>query len=120
MSYLVKSNVLHNKKWYSRNDTISDIKDKEAERLIALGAIERQNVIEVDSSEPSPAENDSSLPSADDDGDLTPKEFTTLKASEQREILVELGYEPGGNEEERLKQYTEWYDEAPDGLEDGV
>lgn len=40
----------------------------------------------------------------------TIEEFAELKAEEQKQILTELGYEPGTNKEDRIAQYTEWYD----------
>ncbi|MFD0710630.1 hypothetical protein [Paenibacillus sp. GCM10027626] len=42
------------------------------------------------------------------------EEFAKLKADEQKELLQELGIEPASNAEERIQQYTEFYDQADD------
>jgi hypothetical protein len=43
---------------------------------------------------------------------LTVEEFESLNASEQKELLIELGIEPGSNAETRLQQYAEFYNKA--------
>ncbi|MRN51985.1 hypothetical protein [Paenibacillus monticola] len=42
----------------------------------------------------------------------TVEEFSKLKASRQKELLLELEIEPDSNEELRLQQYSDYYDQA--------
>ncbi|MDQ0114363.1 hypothetical protein [Paenibacillus harenae] len=49
------------------------------------------------------------------DDPLTPDEFSKLKADEQKVELLALSIEPAGNSEDRLKQYSEWFEANSDG-----
>ncbi|WP_238649756.1 hypothetical protein [Paenibacillus piscarius] len=42
----------------------------------------------------------------------TVEDFGKMKAAKQKEFLLELGIEPDSNEEQRLQQYSDYYDQA--------
>lgn len=84
--------------------------------LINAGYIAPALVEEIDESDNTPPAND---PQPDESGEYvdapTIEQFSELKADVQKSILYDLGIEPGSNKEERIAQYTEWYESDPDG-----
>ncbi|MPY20636.1 DUF7210 family protein [Paenibacillus glucanolyticus] len=95
--------VLHNGKLHQRGEEILGLTEKQAQRLLELGAAEEEGDT---SYEPEP-DNDNPLLN-----DLTtPELFAKLKAEEQKELLETLSIEPAGKAEDRTAQYEEWYAE---------
>lgn len=56
-----------------------------------------------------------SITDPNDDIALTPDEFAALKAPEQSKELEAVGIEPASNKEDRIAQYTEWYNQPEPG-----
>ncbi|MEF3312619.1 hypothetical protein PV433_27385 [Paenibacillus sp. GYB004] len=96
MLYLAKAKIRHNGEDYAPGDTLPELTQKEAQRLLNLGDIE--GVV---------------LPEEDGD-EITPEQFSKLQSDPQKECLLGLGIEPASNATERLKQYTDWYDQYDD------
>jgi hypothetical protein len=93
--------VLHNGRTYEHGEEILDLTKLQAERLIKLGSAEEEGATQYEQ------ESGTHLPQIDDYE--TPEEFAGLKAEEQKELLETLEIEPASKAEDRVTQYTEWY-----------
>ncbi|MBO2943576.1 hypothetical protein JJQ72_06240 [Paenibacillus sp. F411] len=95
--------VIHNGKLYQHGKEILGLTEKEAQRLLELGAAEEEGDTFY---EPEPDKDNPLL------NDLTtPEQFTKLKAEEQKEFLESLSIDPAGKAEDRVAQFEEWYTE---------
>ncbi|OAB72793.1 hypothetical protein [Paenibacillus crassostreae] len=92
--------IRHNGESYSPGDILTDLTKKEGERLINL------KVGEFMASEEGMGALD--LPISDDLATI--EDFTKLKADEQKELLETLEIEPSTKAEDRIKQYSEWFE----------
>lgn len=109
--------ILHNGKNYKPGDTVVGLTEEEHARLIGLNVGEE---IDQDAA--------TDLTGADGNNELaglqlnaptiiSVKEFTQLKADEQKAHLKALKIEPAGKEEERVAQYDEWYADQVTGAD---
>jgi len=115
MRYQVKKGVLlHNGARYARG-SFFDADESEVKGLLADGIISRvfasETLVPATPIAPKDPEDPPS-PSNDDEFLPTVEEFGKLNAAEQKALLTELQIEPATNAEERLRQYTEFYDKA--------
>ncbi|MFU1797372.1 hypothetical protein ACM1RC_26135 [Paenibacillus azoreducens] len=69
---------------------------------------QREGIVLQEDPEIMPEEHNDYLP--------TIEEFSKMTAHDQKALLAELEIEAATNEKERLKQYSEYYEAAPDEL----
>ncbi|WP_160044703.1 hypothetical protein [Paenibacillus sp. USDA918EY] len=113
MSVKVKKNkVQADGREYQVGEIITDLDEKEEQRLITLGVCEAAPSLAEPKQEPAGT-------STETDNDalnlplkglvLTVEQFAELKADEQKVHLKSLEIDPAGKEEDRVAQYDEWY-----------
>ncbi|MFY0545459.1 hypothetical protein [Brevibacillus sp. H7] len=94
---------------YLPGELISDLDEKTEKQLVDAGHCEfvQGHAVAPGNTQPAPVKADL----------LTIEQFTALKASEQKTILQRFGIESGSNEEQRVQQYTQWYEQQASGGE---
>lgn len=113
---VTKGILLWNGAQYAKG-SVFDAEKSEVDKLIEQGFV-APVLIEQETKE-SDGETSSTSPTKNpngtqDDDDMveapTVEEFAELKAEKQNAILIEIGFEPASNKEERIAQYRAWYE----------
>lgn len=117
MELIVKRGLVDNgEKVHGYGEQVTVLDVAEAKRLIKSGMCEPA-LSAFSVSEQVQAVSDLRLPDSENpqgdqnqvQDDLTPEQFEEVKADEQKRILTEIGIDPASKEEDRITQYTEWY-----------
>lgn len=124
MEFQVNKGIVKHGEAYYRRGSFFNAEKSDVDHLIQSGVVIPSNSDSLEGDNqfdenPNMIDN----PKDSDDAEIeapTVEEFEELKADEQKQILMDIGIEPASNKEDRLTQYTEWYESEEEGGENEV
>jgi hypothetical protein len=103
MPYIAISKVRHSGSFFKVGEELTGLNEEQAKRLLDLGVIEGEDEFVADESPGNTVTF------------VTPENFAKLTAPEQKDTLKFVEIEAAASKEDRIAQYTEFYNEQVNG-----